>query len=58
MMFSNKKEDKEILIDDFDVIMKHDKKLFSELIIFLSGENFLIVNLLFVQIIIYYQIVK
>jgi len=40
MMFSNKKEDKEILIDDFDVIMKHDKKLFSELIIFLSGEEF------------------
>jgi energy-coupling factor transporter ATP-binding protein EcfA2 len=40
MMFSNKKEDKEILIDDFDVIMKYDKKLFSELIIFLSGEDF------------------
>ena len=40
MMFSNKKEDKEILIDDFDVILKHDKKIFSELILFLSGKKF------------------
>ena len=40
MMFSNKKEDKEILIDDFDVILKHDKKIFSELVLFLSGKKF------------------
>lgn len=35
MMFQEKRENREILIDDFDILMKHDKKLFSELLTFL-----------------------
>ena len=40
MMFQEKKENKEILIDDLDVLYKHDKKLFNGLINFLIKKKF------------------
>jgi len=40
MMFQEKCEYREILIDDFDVLMKHDKKIFSELLKFLQEGKF------------------
>ena len=40
IMFQEKKENKEILIDDFDVLYKHDKKLFNGLINFLMNKKF------------------
>jgi len=40
MMFEEKREYREILIDDFDVLMKHDKKLFSELLQFLQDGKY------------------
>ena len=40
MMFQEKRENREILIDDFDILMKHDKKLFSELLTFLQDGEY------------------
>ena len=40
MMFQEKKVNKEIIIDDFDIIYKYDKKIFNELIDFFIKKKF------------------